>query len=202
VKGEASSSSEVAVAVLAAGASRRLGTPKQLVHFRGQPLLARTVQAACNTTARRVAVVLGARSDQIAPCLAGLDVDILLNHDWPEGIATSVRRAAAWAITQGVSGLLLTACDQPLLGVTQLQRLIDVQTATGCAAASAYAGLRGIPACFPRALLPHLLQVRGDQGAGPLLRASPDTVEVPWPEGSFDLDQPSDLARLAEAVAR
>lgn len=199
MKSDASSS--VVVAILAAGASRRLGTPKQLVCFGGQPLLTRTVRAACGTTARRVAVVLGARVNQIAPCLTGLEVDVLLNHDWPEGIATSVRRAAAWAITQGASGLLLAACDQPLLDGAHLQRLIDAQAATGCASASGYANVRGIPACFPRGLLPRLLQLRGDQGAGKLLRTETDTVEVPWPAGSFDVDQPSDLARLTEAVA-
>jgi CTP:molybdopterin cytidylyltransferase MocA len=185
-----------ALAVLAAGGSRRLGLPKQLVPFRGKPLLRNIVEVACATPACRVGVVLGAHAEDITPCLAGLDTDVLLNRHWSDGMSTSIHRAVCWAMTQGASALLIASCDQPLLDTQHLRRLVDAQARWGPAAASVYAGVRGIPAIFPSRLFPDLLNLRGDRGAGGLLRAAQDTIEIPWPDGAFDLDEPSDLARL------
>jgi CTP:molybdopterin cytidylyltransferase MocA len=185
------------LAVLAAGGSRRLGTPKQLVPHRGRPLLAGVVATACATSVARVAVVLGARAADIAPCLSSLDVDVLLNDQWQMGLASSIRRATFWALAKDAPALALVSGDQPHLQPAHVDALLAAHRASGGPAASFYAGVRGVPAVFPRALFPQLLDLRGDTGAAALLRGSTSVAEVAWPAGAFDVDEPADVERLA-----
>jgi len=92
--------------ILAAGASRRLGRPKQLVRLGGESLLRRTVRAAlaCDP----VLVVLGSQAEAMAADLAGLPVIQVLNRDWEEGMASSIRagiRALPVVASGGVTRL-------------------------------------------------------------------------------------------------
>lgn len=187
---------DAVVAVLAAGGSRRLGTPKQLVAYRGRPLLQVVTSAACAAAVARAAVVLGARAAEIAPCLCSLDVDVLVNDQWQGGLASSIRRATAWAMARNAAALLLVSGDQPYLEAAHLDALLAAHRASGRAVASHYAGVRGIPALFPRPYFSRLLELRGDSGAASLLRGSEVVDEVSWPAGAFDVDEPADAARL------
>ena len=188
-------SGSVSIAILAAGGSRRLGFPKQLVAFRGRPLLATAVEAACGTHAR-VAVVLGALAQELPPCLAGYDVEVLFNRCWAEGVATSVHCAVAWAMRRRASGLLLALSDQPHLDTRHLDRLIAKHVVGGGPVASVYSDVRGVPAIIPHALFPALLALRGDRGASAILRGRSDVTEVSWPAGAVDIDVLSDVSCL------
>ena len=187
----------IVLAVLAAGASRRLGTPKQLLPYHGRPLLAAVTSVARAAPVARVAVVLGARAAEIAPCLSSLDVDVLINDAWQVGMATSVRCATAWALARDAAALLLVTGDQPRLDAEHLQALVAVHRAAGGPVTSFYDGVRGVPALFPRAFFPRLLELHGDKGAAVLLRGSGSVAEVSWPAGAFDVDEQCDVARLA-----
>jgi len=189
----------VVLAVLAAGASRRLGAPKQLVSHGGRPLLQAVTAAACAAPVTRVAVVLGAHAAQIVPCLSSLDVDVLVNSRWQTGLASSIRYATFWASSRRAAALLLASGDQPHLDPTHLRALLLAHRASGEAVASVYAGVRGVPALFPRRYFARLLELRGDVGAAALLRGAPSVGEVPWPAGAFDVDEPADVERLAGA---
>jgi len=197
--GEASAPEEgaIVIAVLAAGGSRRLGTPKQLVRYQGRPLLEAVASTACAAPVARVAVVLGARAPEIVPCLSALDLDVLVNGQWEMGMASSVRCATFWAMSRAASALLLVSGDQPHLDAAHVAALLAAHRASGRAVASVYSGVRGVPALFPRAYFSRLLELRGDAGAARLLRGGAAVVEVPWPAGSFDVDEPADVERLA-----
>jgi len=188
---------DVVLAVLAAGGSRRLGTPKQLVPHRGRPLLEAVTAAACAAPVARVAVVLGARAPEIVPCLSSQDVDVLVNGHWQLGLASSIHCATSWAVARSAAALLLVSGDQPHLDAAHVGALLAAHRASGRAVASLYAGVRGVPALFPRSYFPRLLELRGDTGAAALLRGSDVVDEVPWPAGAFDVDEPADVARLA-----
>lgn len=182
----------IAGAVLAAGSSSRLKTPKQLVSIQGQPLLRRIVQCALPITGK-VAVVLGAHADAIAPSIADLPVERLTSHAWEEGMAASVRSAAAWASDDdAVSALLLMVCDQTRLSTAHLRALASAYTTDPTSAiGSAYSDIVGVPAIFPRALFGDLLALRGDAGARKILAAH-SARSIAWSDGAFDLDTPDD----------
>jgi molybdenum cofactor cytidylyltransferase len=177
--------------VLAAGASRRLGHPKQLVPIGGTPLVRRIAietRAACD----RVAVVIGANAGFIAPVLDDLDVTLVWNGAWRDGMSSSIRAGLRWARQVDADAAILCACDQPRLDRAHLARLQG--HGEDRVVASRYAGVLGVPALFPRRTFDLLETLRGDQGARRLLEAVAP-IAIDWPDGAIDLDTPA--ARVA-----
>lgn len=183
----------VAGVILAAGASVRLGRSKQLVLVDGEPLLRRTARLACATTCARIAVVVGARADELLPTLGGLDVDVVVNHAWAEGMAASVRAGVAWAEARAATGLLLLVCDQPRLTGAHLGALLAAHAREGGSVGSAYAGAIGVPAVIDRTAFGALAELRGDRGARGVLAGG---RAIPWEDGAIDVDRADDLADL------
>ncbi len=188
--------------VLAAGGSSRLGRPKQLVEVGGETLLARTMRAAREANAEPVLVVLGAHAERIRAMVSMENVAVVLNPDWRQGIASSIRAAlrALAACAPDAAGVAMLTCDQPRLTGTHLRMLFERFDASADMeiVASAYDGVRGIPAVFPRTLFSRLLALKGDKGAKGILADPHQTVtEVPFAGGEIDIDLPGDLNRLA-----
>ncbi|WP_306601288.1 nucleotidyltransferase family protein [Geothrix sp. 21YS21S-2] len=173
--------------ILAAGASRRLGRPKQLERYQGESLLRRAVAAAgaCGP----VVVVTGCRAEEIEGELRGLAVRVVHNPGWEEGMASSIREGVR-ALGEGAEGALFLVCDQPAVDAVLVGRLLARWR--GAPVACAYGGVRGIPAILPARAFPQLLALAGDTGARGLLQGD-DVVEVPFPEGAWDVDEPGDL---------
>jgi molybdenum cofactor cytidylyltransferase len=187
------------VVVLAAGASTRLGQPKQSLLFEGQSLLRRAVGTALAAQLGPVAVVLGAHQAQLDPQLAGLPATRLANPHWAEGLASSVRLGGQWADGQRADGVLFILCDQPHVTPALLQQLQAQWLASGRPlVASQYAnGQQGVPLLVARPLFAELAQLQGDAGAKKLLAQHPNLVAtVPFALGQVDVDTPADYARL------
>lgn len=191
--------------MLAAGASARLGRPKQLVVYAGEPLVRRAARAALGAGARPVVVVLGARAEEVAPALDGLaGVEVVVCAEWARGLSASlaagldaVERAAGRAPRDPLDGVLLTVCDQPLVDAAALGAVLAAFGGPGSAAAAEYGGTVGVPAVVGRAHLPTLRALTGDAGAGRWLRAHPElVVRVPMPAAGVDVDTADDVARL------
>jgi CTP:molybdopterin cytidylyltransferase MocA len=185
----------VAAIILAAGASRRLGQPKQLVEYKGETLIARAVRIAHEAELQPVIVVLGAERDAVRAAVRDERVVIVENDAWSEGIASSMR-AGLEALGPDVSGALMMPCDQPRLSAEHLTRMMH-SFANGVIVASTYAGVRGVPAIFPPGTWSELMKLSGDVGARRLLQdpAWP-VVEVAFEGGEVDIDAPEDLAEL------
>ncbi|HUJ60806.1 MAG TPA: NTP transferase domain-containing protein [Kofleriaceae bacterium] len=181
-------------AILAAGASRRLGQPRQLVRLRGQPLVCAIARALGASSCDAVAVVLGAHGDAIARVVAATGAARLANPDWREGIASSIRCAAAWAERAGADALVLATCDQVRLDARHVDRMLALHRAERVAVASRYAGTCGVPAVFGAADFAALDALAGDRGARGLLAGC---AAIDWPDGAFDLDTPAELAALS-----
>jgi molybdenum cofactor cytidylyltransferase len=185
----------IGAAILAAGASGRLGRAKQLLPCRGTTLVRAVAREVCSSRVDRVAVVVGAQAVRIAHAVAGLPVAVEANWLWPEGMASSLRCAVAWAIRTRCDALCVLACDQPRLTAAHVDRLVAAFVAIGGAApiASAYAGCLGVPAVFPATAFAALLGLSGDHGAVRLLAAC-GVGAVDWPDGIGDVDVKADVA--------
>lgn len=183
-----------AAIILAAGASRRLGHPKQLVPLEGEPLLHRAARLALEAGLGPVRVVLGAELEKCREALSGLDIEVVLNPEWEEGMGSSIRAGMAGLAADADAALLLV-CDQVALEGSLLDRILATHRAhPDRVVASRYAGILGIPALLPRRLFGALGALRGEQGARGLLREG-DAIELPFPGGELDLDTPGDLER-------
>jgi molybdenum cofactor cytidylyltransferase len=189
-------------AILAAGASRRLGCPKQLLPFKGNELVRHLTLEALASRSDEVAVVVGAHGERVAAALQGLPVTCIVNLQWREGIASSIRYAAHWANRQHLDALMLVLSDQPYLDSTHLDRLAAEHAAGANFVASCYGGVIGAPALFAAMAFNLLLTLEGDAGAGTLLRQRPSTRSIEWPEGAIDIDTHHDLASMFERPGR
>ncbi len=187
---------KIGAVVLAAGASSRLGQPKQLLEHEGQTLVGRAASAALAAGCDPVAVVVGAERAGVTAALRDLPVLIVPNEDWPRGIGTSIR--AGVARLRECDALLLLVCDQPRVDVALLRRLIALHEQTQKPMiATSYSGTHGVPALFARSCFERLLSLADGSGAKALLLAHPgDVASVPFPAGALDIDTPSDLKSL------
>ena len=185
--------SGVGCAILAAGASRRLGRPKQLLPWRGQPLLRHIARQALKSGADQVAVIVGAHAEAVLETLEGLPLTCVVNLGWCEGIASSIRCAAHWANQRDLQALALATSDQPYVDASHLDRLYAEHQAGAAQVASSYDGVLGVPALFDATLFRRLLTLGGDAGAAALLRKDPTVRRIDWPAGAVDLDSVRDL---------
>jgi xanthine dehydrogenase accessory factor len=183
----------IAAAILAAGGSRRLGRPKQLLPVQGTTLVELIAARVCATSCDRIALVVGAHAAEVAARVERYGIEILDNPDWQEGISSSVRAAARWARRIEAQGLLLCVVDQPKLSTGHLDELVDTFRQSGDVVASRYANTLGVPAVFDAGSFDELEALAGDRGARSLLGRAGTRV-VDWPEGAIDIDVPADLA--------
>jgi molybdenum cofactor cytidylyltransferase len=191
-----------AVMILAAGASSRLGTPKQMLPVNGETLLARAARTALAAHPDRVVVVLGAHADACQLALAGLPVEIVVHSGWAEGQASSLRAGLAHLQATGAppDAAVIMLCDQPRVSHELLSTLRARYRATGApVVASRYDnGVVGPPALFDRSLFAELHALTGDVGARRVIEAHVARLEtIPFPGGTIDIDTPADANGLA-----
>ena len=183
--------------ILAAGASIRLGQPKQLVLIDGEPLLLRAVDAALGSDAWPVVVVLGAHAEKIRPLLARRPVLVAENPAWAEGMASSIRTGieTLCQFSRALDAALIALCDQPAFSADIIARLVATQRATSRSIVAAhYSGRLAAPALFLRQHFPSLTALTGEAGARALLHsASNEIAGVDLPELARDIDTPADL---------
>ncbi len=186
--------------ILAAGASTRMGEPKQLLDLDGRPLLVHAVEAALASPAWPVVVVLGAHAEKIRPVLARLPVLIAENPAWAEGMAASLRAGITTLrqFSRRLDAALIALCDQPAFSAATIARIVAAQRETGRSIVAArYNGRHGAPALFLREHFAALAALTGEEGARALLNGDPAHVAtVDLPELALDLDTPADVASL------
>ena len=190
-----------ALILLAAGASSRLGRPKQLLVFRGRSLLRHAAETALASVCRPVVVVLGASADRLQTELTALPVTVALNPASAEGMGKSIRAGLREVLsdTAGPDAVVIMLCDQPLITTAMLDRLVSVHRSTGRGiAASEYEGALGAPALFARRYYPESwARWKGDQGARRIFVKHAEVLaRISLPKAAFDVDRVEEAARL------
>lgn len=190
-----------ALIVLAAGASRRMGRPKQLLPVGGVPLVRRVVEQLGAAAVTPLVVVLGAAAPEVAAALEGLSVRTVVNPSWAEGMGSSIRAGvvAALEAEPALSTLIVALGDHPNVTAAHLERLRAVHEKTGRAVvASESGGVLQPPVLFAAEYFSKLLALQGETGARALLHAAGESLTtVPAGELS-DLDTPEDYAAFVE----
>jgi xanthine dehydrogenase accessory factor len=187
--------------ILAAGGSRRLGRPKQLVPIDGEPMLRRQCRTAVEARLGPVTVILGCRAAECAATIAGLPLERHTNDQWSDGLGTSIRLASRLAAAADADGLLLLHADQYRVTPVDLRTLHAawLQSAGRSACVSVSPGNSGPPVIFPRGCFADLVKLDGDAGARSVLAKLRESAvqRVTMPNAFFDLDLPADVASLA-----
>ncbi len=188
---------KIAIIILAAGASKRMGSPKQFLSYKGHSLLRHVAEIATQSDAKMTYVVAGAETVRMKTELKGLPLQIVKNPYWRKGLSSSLR-AGINALPNTISAVLIMLCDQPKVTTKLLNTLMmSHQPSQKLIVACEYGGTPGVPALFDRSFFPELLTLKGDRGAKSILRRYAETaVQIPFPEGNIDIDTLSDYEAL------
>lgn len=157
----------VAGLVLAAGGSRRLGQPKQLLPFAGRPLLDTVLDTARSCGFDQLVVALGGASDDVRAAVDLQGCDVVDNPGFGAGCSSSIA-AALPALERSTTVLVLLLGDQPGVGPDAVQRLLAGRSDAPLAVCR-YDDGRGHPFAFGREMLPHLAAMHGDKAVWRLL---------------------------------
>ena len=193
---------KIGIIILAAGNSSRLGTPKQLLAYNGKTLLQHSLQAAFDSVARPVIVVLGADSNRIKKQTDFKASHIIVNDNWQEGMASSIRGGinALLELDRHTEGAVLMLCDQPYVTSALINELVAAHQNTGKSiVACSYSGTIGVPAFFHTSIFSRLLQLKNDTGAKGIIQQNmPDTEVIAFAKGDVDIDTDAEYQELSK----
>jgi molybdenum cofactor cytidylyltransferase len=191
----------IAAIILAAGRSTRMvGANKLLQEIGGKPLVRIAAEQTLASRANPVILVTGHQREQVEAAVAGLDLRVVHNPDFAEGLGTSLHTGVA-ALPQEADGVVVCLADMPQVTSTLIDRLITAfdPEQGALVALPTVDGRRGNPVLWARRFFPDLMKIEGDTGARTLLAVYAEAVtEVPM-EGNavlIDVDTPEMLASL------
>ncbi|TBW27152.1 NTP transferase domain-containing protein [Gramella sp. KN1008] len=194
--------SKIGVVILAAGASSRLGSPKQLVEFHGKALLQHMIDIAASMDFYSKVLVLGANLDQVKDGIDSADFAVVNNDDWEKGMASSIRKGLkrSLEIEEELDHLLILLSDQPFVTKEEIRKLISRQLQNDIKATfSQYNEDIGVPAIFSKEAFSDLRNLRGDHGAKKLIYQKEfEFKTVRFQKGDFDVDTKEDVELLKQ----
>jgi len=189
----------IPIVVLAAGASTRMGTPKQLLSWRGMPLLQHVTTTALQADTGPVIVVLGAHAQSVRAAMQKLPIVTLFNPGWASGPGSSIACGISFIrhqLPHAMAAIILLG-DQPLVTAQHLQQLRATYLREKVPiVASLYNQTAGPPALFHNKLFDVLQNINPREGARQVIRHTKPVITLPFPEGQYDLDTPDDWLRL------
>ena len=192
---------KIAIVVLAAGASKRMGTPKQLLPWGNVTLIEHVIQIAIQTTSKEVVVVLGANHDFLSDRIKQYPISILNNKGWESGLGSSISCAVNHLITlkPNVDGVLIMLADQPFIDSDFLNTMItNFEMNKDRIVATSYKEDKyGVPVLFDRVYFKELVALHDDYGAKHILKKYESQVMALTPPNiNVDLDTREDYRKF------
>lgn len=181
-------SANMGIILLAAGASTRMGRPKQLLAWQDDTLLNHSISQAIDSQASELLVVLGANYESIVPTLP-VSINHIYNKNWEIGMGTSIARGIREFQQKGATAALIMLADQPYLTCHYLNQLIASYTPEKQQIiATQYGKGIGVPAIFDSFYFDKLSQLKGDKGAKQLIQQYREHVVIHQPEKANVVD--------------
>jgi molybdenum cofactor cytidylyltransferase len=192
----------LAVAILSAGASSRMGTPKALLPYRGRTFLEHLIEVTRHPRVGVTRVVLGAGADAIRQTLQLDPASVVVNDDWEKGQLSSIQAAVKSLAPGETEGMILCPVDHPLVSAKLVGRLIEEFYSSGKAVVlPTYRGRRGHPLIFRAALYGELLRASSEVGARQVVwNHADEVIEVATEEEGIvlNLNDPDTLRKALE----
>lgn len=192
----------LAAAILAAGESRRMGTPKALLPYRGKNFAEHLLEVTNHPRVGVKRIVVGAHAEEISSKVRSGDAEIVINQEWQSGQLSSIQTAVRSLPSGQTSGLLLCPVDHPLVSAELVAQLIEAFDASGkLVVLPTHEGKRGHPLIFAEALYQEILAASPEVGARQVVWAHAiDVLEVPTDEDGviLNLNDPATLKRAME----
>jgi molybdenum cofactor cytidylyltransferase len=186
---------QIAIIILAAGSSSRLGQPKQILPYKDKNLLQHII-AEARKVALDVFVVLGSNQKIIKEKLEHLPVQFFYNEDWETGMSSSIvcGLSGVLALNPALQAAIIMVTDQPFVSSSLLENMVTkYQQSKAPIVACAYQDTVGVPVLFDKQFFPALLQLIGQSGARKIIEQYLEiTQTVPFPLGYVDIDTPED----------
>lgn len=193
---------QVAAVILAAGASTRMGTPKQLLLWQGKSLLRSITETAIAANCHPIIVVVGAYSTEVQSEICSLPVQVVNNPEWQMGMGSSISTGVQALLQQNIviDATILLLCDQPLVSMQTIQQMRSIyETTDRPIVASTYENTVGVPALFQAKLFPELINLHPSAGAKIIIQRHLDSVAIfDFPPGAIDLDSPQDYQLMLQ----
>ena len=195
----------VALIILAAGESKRMGKVKQLLNINGESMLIRVIKTAFDSQCFPIVVVLGANKAQIVPELEDAPITIIDNPAWQEGMASSVKMGlvGVYMTQKAIDAVIYLTSDMPFVSIALIKKLIAEaeKDENVTIVASKYENQLGIPTLFKRNHFNELLDLNGEHGAKKvILNNMASTVSVDFEAGKYDIDTPEDYKNLLKNI--
>ena len=193
----------LAAAILAAGESRRMGSPKALASIHGKTFLQHLLQALRHPRIGLTRIILGAQADEICTTLDIGTASLVVNDQWKKGQLSSIQAAIRSLSESATEGLLLCPVDHPLISAYLVAQLITIFDSTANKIIlPTFQGRRGHPVLFHSDLYSELLAASQEVGAREVVWAhTSDVAEVPTEEEGviLNLNDPEILRKAQEA---
>jgi len=188
---------QLSVLIPAAGASKRLGQPKQLVRYKAETLIQNAVNLAQSISPREIIVITGANAQAVKDAVQLTTVRWVHNPDWSAGMGRSIAAGAA-CICPESSGVMILLCDQWRLQTSDLHLLAETWQSNRQRIVCAQTKSKNMPpVIFPAFFLDRLQALGSDVGAQKILRDHPELLTpVELRNALFDLDTQTQLALL------
>lgn len=192
---------ETGILIVAAGNSSRLGEPKQLLKFKGKTLLRNVVEEAIKVS-QSVVVVMGSGHSQISKEIENLEVKIVENINWNEGMGSSIKIGITQLLNEfpEVQNIIISVCDQPFIEASVFSDLIQMQKDSQKGiVASKYSDTLGTPVLFTKKYFEELSKLSGQEGAKKMIQKFKNNIaEINFEKGAIDIDTQTDYQKLMQ----